>query len=86
MIAVLRVPSSADKSHWTDARVRHRGKSLIKMQNRIFMIIINSSNGASLAGSSERFEFAINTMRGERGRGGDNNRNLGKNANSLLNL
>ena len=43
MIAVLRVPSSADKSHWTDARVRHRGKSLIKMQNRIFMITINSS-------------------------------------------
>ena len=33
-LAVLRVPSSANKSHWTDARVRHRGKSLIKMQNR----------------------------------------------------
>ena len=31
---VLRVPSSVNKSHWTDARVRHRGKSLIKMQNR----------------------------------------------------
>ena len=24
-LAVLRVPSSANKSHWTDARVRHRG-------------------------------------------------------------
>ena len=33
-LAVLRVPSSANKSHWTDARVRHRGKSLIQMQNR----------------------------------------------------
>jgi len=33
-LAVLRVPSSVNKSHWTDARVRHRGKSLTKMQNR----------------------------------------------------
>ena len=33
-LTVLRVPSSANKAHWTDARVRHRGKSLIKMQNR----------------------------------------------------
>ena len=33
-LAVLRVPSSANKSHRTDARVRHRGKSLIKMQNK----------------------------------------------------
>ena len=33
-LAVLRVPSSEINSHWTDARVRHRSKSLIKMQNR----------------------------------------------------
>ena len=33
-LTVFRVPSSANKSHWIDARVRHRGKSLIKMQNR----------------------------------------------------
>ena len=34
-LTVLRVPSSANKSHWTDARVRYRGKSLIKMQNSL---------------------------------------------------
>ena len=33
-LPVLRVPSSEINSHWTDARVRHRSKSLIKMQNR----------------------------------------------------
>ena len=33
-LAVLRVTSSANKSYWTDARVRHMGKSLIKTQNR----------------------------------------------------
>ena len=32
-LPVLRVPSSEINSHWTDARVRHRSKSLIKMQN-----------------------------------------------------
>ena len=33
-LAVLRVPSSANKSHCTDGRVRHIGRSLIKMQNK----------------------------------------------------
>ena len=32
--AVLRVPSSANKSHCTDGRVIHIGQSLIKMQNK----------------------------------------------------
>ena len=32
-LAVLRVPSSAKKSHFTDLGERHRGKSLIKMPN-----------------------------------------------------
>ena len=33
-LAVLRVPSSANKSHFTDLAERHGGKSLIKMPNR----------------------------------------------------
>ena len=31
-LAMLRVPSSANKSHFTDLGERHRGKSLIKIQ------------------------------------------------------
>ena len=33
-LAVLRVPSSANKSHCIDRRVRYIGRSLIKMQNK----------------------------------------------------
>ena len=33
-MAVLRVPSSANKSHFTDLGERHRDKSLVKMPNR----------------------------------------------------
>ena len=33
-LAVLRVPSSANKSHFTDLGERHRDKSLVKMPNR----------------------------------------------------
>ena len=33
-LAVLRVPSSANKSHGTDGRVRHIGRSLIKIRNK----------------------------------------------------
>ena len=33
-LAVLSVPSSANKSHFTDSGERHRGKLLIKMPNR----------------------------------------------------
>ena len=33
-MAVLRVPSSANKSHFTDLGERHRGKLLMKMPNR----------------------------------------------------
>ena len=72
-LAVLRVPSSANKSHWTDARVRHRGKSLIKMQNRSGPRISREKRGERwFKGEGEGKREVERAREGERdGGGGD---------------